>query len=826
MFTRGSGALQTVTAYEIDLCGQVQGVGLRPFLFRLASQNRLQGIIFNHPAGAGADLEGDPEDLRIFLAQLRNNLNRPPLKIENLFCRETKPRGFSGLQLVEEKNAPARSDCGGADGAALGGEARQGADLGAAVARQAVGRQVVAVRLSAPPDLATCEQCWQEYLDPASRYYLYPFISCTACGPRWTVTRGLPFDRERTSLADFPLCPECLEIYRNPLDRRFHAQTLSCPKCGPRLSLRAHLAHPRTVGAAEVETPSPLWEVAKRLSSGEVGVLKGLGGFQLVADALNEQAIQRVRHLKARPDQALAVMFRDHRSFLRFGGTAEQWALLKTPVGPILSLPGLHLPTQKMLAPDLSELGVMAPTTPLHLAVMTGIEAMVVTSANRHGMPIPRSVQELEFANQTSSGSAAHATKDVDFILDHNREICFAIDDSVLRGDQILRAARGLRPQVEACEDHGNILALGADLKNSCALTAGGLMIDLPYNGRLENLQGLEEIRDRLKRQLDLFSFCPREVAVDQHPQSVTPLLNLFPNAEVTRVPHHWAHALAVAEDGDLILAFDGTGWNGEAAMNERRQRSRDVWGEPEINGGEGYQFVDGRLHHVLQMAPLPLVGGDSAVREPWKVLVTALTSVGFPEERLFDLLPRVARAEIQVIAQLARSTPLLCSSVGRWFDAASALIVFGSRTQTYEAQAPTILERDADASATRLADCPAPALPAQSFLKEENGKLIFEAARLLPLMAETGWPHRAWLAHAWMAELVASAVAKFSPRRVVGVGGVFQNEIFSKLLAARVKLFRPTHTPVNDQSIARGQLRYLQLRRRREIFGTGAEHA
>lgn len=770
------------SAFNVDLYGRVQGVGMRPWLYRLAQSHELLGLIFNHSAGTSAVLQGRASALQSFQEDLTAGLSGPshhfPAQVDNLVFSEIKSRKFDRLEIL---NAPP-------------------------VTTNHLFSQLT---LSAPPDLATCPQCWEDFLNPKSRFFNYPFISCTSCGPRWTLLRKLPFERAHTSYADFEMCVDCEKEYSDPTSRRFFSQTMSCENCGPKM--RLHSQSQQTLHET-AKRQGVFSECSTALKAGKIGVIKGMGGFQLIGSALDRMAIKRIRALKQRPDQALAVMFRDLETFQFFGGSAHTWNELRSREAAIHSTPGLEFPTRHLIAPDLNEVGAMAATTPFHYLLQSEVPLLVVTSANQSGSPIPRTTQEIEFL----IGS------EIDFVLDHNREITFPIDDSVVKDGQVLRSARGFLPRVHPSKGvkaptEKDVLALGADLKNSTAFTQNGVTTELPYAGTISTLEGLRTLKSRLEKQLKLFDFIPQTVLCDFHPETLTGQLNPFPDIVPTRVPHHLAHAMALPMPADLVLSFDGTGFNGDM----------------DANGGEGFIQLERRL----QFEPTPLVGGTSAVREPWKFATSSLIQGGMDKTDILKLFPNVDPAAFQTVVQLSKSPDLVkTTSAGRWFDAASAIICFGTRKQTYEAQAPIRLE-------SLAAKCRRPISPllistnefitlgkhqtsdrATEFIQIAGASLL---ARLAELKISKRYQENelAFFAHDMLAQVVAKASARTlqqfgasSDSRLasyVGVtGGVFQNQVFLNCLETHVKEqglnLRPTQGfPVNDQAIALGQTRW-----------------
>jgi len=526
-----------------------------------------------------------------------------------------------------------------------------------------------------------------------------------------------------------------------------------------------------------------------------VGLIKGVGGFQLIGNALDAGVIARIRELKARPAKALAIMINNLQNFLAIGGTASDWQRLTSAAAPIASLEGIRLATSALLAPDLREIGVMAPTTGLHYLLGDSDSVLVVTSGNRKGSPLPRDLSEISL----------EVGRDIDFILDHNRRISHGIDDSVVRGDLILRKARGLTPQVWpgflGTEKKPPTVALGTDMKNSAAIAYNGTVIELPYAGELGDLAGVERQRQEIQNVLELLCLKPEFATVDNHPASLTDYLRPQGISNTRPVPHHLAHAYSVAKDTnvDMILTFDGTG------LNENG----------ELKGSEGYLYTDHLLAPRLSLRASPLVGGDTSIRFPWRSAVAMLTTTNFPLVKLQALFPEITKNHLITMMKLCRSGSLasMCSSLGRWFDAAAAIIEFGSRETSYEAQGPIRLEHLAvpfDHNEA-LPDCVDTSGPLTEI---DGGALLVQLAEWR-LAGQLSTVSLAFLAHDQVARAVARAISRFNVRSVVGTGGVFQNQLFFARLSHHLEvdgivLMRPSGIPVNDQSIALGQLAYL----------------
>ncbi len=738
------------TCVVLNYIGQVQGVGMRPFLFRIADELNLKGRIFNHSRGVSAELEGDKSKLDLFHKRVIE-LAPKPIEITRWSVDWQSPRGFVQLEIVTSQDPPTPS------------------------------------RHSIQPDTATCKKCWTDFFNPESRFFNYCFVSCCECGPRWTILHRFPFERCNTSYHSFKLCHDCQTEYENPQSRRFHAQTLSCKKCGPKISIStktAPLIH------------SELDQVHRSLVHGGVGLIKGLGGFQLIGNAKDPGAIEKIRLLKQRPSQALAIMVRDQESFLNMGGKLSDWEKMILPAAPIVSIQHFQHPLSALLAPDLQELGVMAPTTPFHLMLFgPGIDSIVVTSGNPKAFPIPKSKTEIEFSLDS----------EIDFIIDHDREVVHAIDDSVLRGDLILRKARGLTPAIYSCQSKQSRIAFGADLKNAIAIQIDNDIIEFPYCGDLSEGGMLQTQSRNTNEHLKLFDLALQEMdssAVDLNPETIT---KDIAHRSHTQVPHHLAHACSayMSCPSDLVLTFDGTGFDDHS----------------DLGGGDGFVLKKKKWHLVMRLKPVKWVGGNSSVLEPWKSLVLHFAAARLKPDILYNCLPDLSTEMIDVFYTYACTEDgPMTTSMGRWFDAAAALIEFGTQKQNYEAQAPIRLEHLAKPFQSNLKGdrflCEL-SNGSGSILEIDGAAILIEILKLKTLNQHSK-EQIAYFAHDLMASSVAHACSRLQVKSVTGTGGVFQNKVFSDLLsrylgALGIQFKLPQEFPVNDQCIAIGQLYYLE---------------
>lgn len=643
--------------------GVVQGVGFRPAVARLAARLELAGNVSNGPDGARIELEGRGEQLNQFLQQLPAVL--PALARLDGMCCEALP-------LAGEETFAIRSSTIGSG------------------------------RALAPADTRICAACRREQNDPADRRFHYPFISCTECGPRFSLIESLPWDRKRTTMRQFPLCAECLREYHDPGDRRFHAEQLCCPACGPRLWLleRPELATgvPRQGGARRrEEVERVLARTRALLREGAVLALKGLGGYQLCCRADDAAAVLELRRRKHRPSQPFAIMVPSLAAARRLVELdPKDEALLSSPEGPILLAPARRgTPVCDAVAPGLRDLGVMLPTTPLHAELFRDPDpgVLVMSSGNRSGEPICRRDEiALERLGSLCDG-----------ILLHDREIRRRVDDSVLRtsaaAPAMVRRSRGWVAQpLKLPVDGGRaILALGAHQQVTACLAVGARAFPTQHVGDLDSADARGFLRETAAGMEDFLGRRADCVAVDAHPDlpggRIGELMAQERGCPLVRVQHHLAHLAAVLAEHDCWptensvagILLDGTGWGSDGSL----------W------GGEWLELdADLTWSRAGSLESVPLVGSEAAIREPWRVLCAVLEreaqrSTGPKRQLLEGCMSRVAPdpGKLDKLLQLC-SRPVwpLSSGAGRWFEAAGALLC-GRGHNRYEGEAAAWLE-------------------------------------------------------------------------------------------------------------------------------------
>ncbi len=642
---------------RVEIQGAVQGVGFRPFIYRLAAEMALPGWISNDTRGVVLEVEGMPPLLERFLERI--TAEKPPhALIQSLQSTWLEPAGYAAFEI---RHSTVQGD-----------------------------KTVLVL-----PDLATCAACLAELYEPANRRYHYPFTNCTNCGPRFSIIEALPYDRPNTTMQHFTMCPACQHEYDHPPDRRFHAQPNACPRCGPHL----RLVDPADPAAPLSHTSdAALHTVVAALRSGQIVALKGLGGFHLLVDAGNAEAVARLRERKPRRDKPFALMVPtlQHAHALCHLVPAEQ-ALLTSAAAPIVLLRRQPAPAiAGNVAPGVDTLGIMLPYTPLHHLLLHEFDApLVATSGNLSDEPI--CTDEHEAVQRL--GHIA------DLFLVHNRPITRHVDDSVVwvvQGEtQVLRRARGYAPLPVALPHRlPPLLAVGAHLKNSIALSSGQQVFLSQHIGDLESAEALAAFERVIHDMLRLYELAPRAIAHDQHPDYLSTrwahaapsshLAHLDPAPALIAVQHHHAHlAACLAENGSdtpaLGITWDGSGYGSDGT----------VWGgEFLLGNAAGYQ-------RVAHLRPFRLPGGSAAIREPRRVAFALLWELyGSAALEQDDLLAlqAVPPAERRLLAQMLTrgvNTPTT-SSAGRLFDGVAALLGLHPRV-SFEGQAAIALEAIAD---------------------------------------------------------------------------------------------------------------------------------
>jgi hydrogenase maturation protein HypF len=752
---------------RLDVQGVVQGVGFRPFVYVTATELALTGSVANTPDGVVIEIEGDPAALDEFTRRLRER--PPPLAmVVGVRVAELPTRGGTGF-VIEGSRPGERS------------------------------------RTLASPDVATCPDCLAELVDPDDRRYRHPFITCTNCGPRFTIIRGLPYDRAATTMADFEMCAACRREYEDPADRRFHAQPIGCHDCGPTLEYVSPGVPPRARADA-------LAAARADLRAGRIVAVKGLGGYHLACDAANPAAVSELRRRKRRGTKPFAVMVGDlvaARTLVALDD-AEQ-ALLAGPRRPIVLLPRLaDAAVADDVAPGNADLGVMLAYTPLHTLLFglgndePGPTALVMTSGNLGGEPI---VSDDAEALDRLGGLA-------DAWLRYDRPIEVPCDDSVVRvvdgAELAIRRSRGYAPLPLALPfEVPASLAMGGDLKSTCCVADGRYAWLSQHIGDMDDLATVDAFGAASAHLEMLTGVGPQQLVVDAHPgyHSGHWAAAHAAGREVTPVQHHHAHIAAVlaehGRDGStpvIGIAFDGTGYGDDKA----------IW------GGEVLVADYKQYRRAGHLAYVPLAGGDASVQRPYRMALAHLRAAGVPWT---DELPCVAAcpADERAVLEHQLDTGFGCvptSSMGRLFDAVASLV--GVRQVVdYEAQAAIELEGVARGAFDDYGD-------AYEFAITEDGEvLVFDAAPVIravaaDVLAGTGPAVVGARFHVGVAQLIAAVAIRTAQRTGLDTvalgGGVFQNVLLLRaarrlLTAAGLEVLIPSQLPPNDGGLALGQI-------------------
>jgi hydrogenase maturation protein HypF len=738
--------------------GTVQGVGFRPFVHRLALRHGVQGWVRNDAEGVLVRAAGDATAVEAFVAALA--ADAPPA---------------ARVERVERASPDAATPPAG-DRFVVAPSADVGGPAATAV----------------PADLALCPDCRRELLDPADRRHRYPFINCTQCGPRYSLIERLPYDRARTTMRTFALCPDCSRDYGDPADRRHHAEPVACPACGPRLTLVAADGTP--LGTGE----KALTATVAALHAGGIVAVKGLGGYHLMADARNEGAVTELRRRKHREEKPLAVMFPDlatARTEVELSPAAA--ALLASPAAPIVLASrrdGSAL--APALAPGNPWIGVLLPYTPLHLLLLQAAgRPLVATSANLSEEPLCTDNAE---AKVRLAGIA-------DLFLEHDRPIARPVDDSVVRHTRhgralLLRRARGFAPAPLALpgRPEGVTLCVGAHLKSTVALAAGDRAIVSPHLGDLGNAATQALFERTVAMLSELHGLQPTHVAHDKHPDYASTLFARRTGLPAVGVQHHLAHVLAclldnrAEPDGVLGVSWDGTGAGEDGT----------VW------GGEFILLRDGRATRFARLRPFRLPGGEAAVRDIRRLALALGHETGcFAEAAARFQVSATEQAVLRRMLDQGLNSPL-CTSAGRLFDAAGALLGVCTANR-FEGQAPLQLEAAAGREPLAGEALPFPVRPCA------DGAAVLEIdwepafRRLLTEQRPTASAAAAF--HRGLAAAIRAVAEATDAQRVALTGGCFQNALLHDLAedalgTSGFTVLAHRELSPNDNSISAGQ--------------------
>jgi len=740
----------------LKIKGRVQGVGFRPAVYRLARRFNLTGFVRNTSSGVSIEVQGVPKAINNFISSLKTKGPRQAI-IESLDTEKLKNKsGDKTFLIIKSK--------------------RSGH-----------------VWAGMPPDLAICALCRHELLDPTDRRFQYPFINCTDCGPRYTIIKSLPYDRQRTTMKCFKMCSDCRAEFINPANRRFEAQPNACPVCGPQVHLIDR--HFKKVAG------DPFVIAVKMLKAGKILAIKGIGGYHICCDALNDKAVRILRKRKNRPHKSFAVMFRSlaqARKYCEISAPEERE--LRNVAAPIVVIRTKKKSRlQKNISPDTRDMGVFLPYSPLHCVLLDKCGPLVMTSGNLSDEPI--AINDAGLKNILG--------KIADAALSHDREILRRCDDSVLKmfkdGTMMIRRSRGFVPSsIPLPVSAPPILACGAELKNTVCVTRGDRAFLSPYIGDLDDFRNYSFFRESARDFMGLLEIKPAIIAYDMHPDYISTRFALAEkDAGKEGVQHHHAHiASCIAEhnlSGKVIgLALDGTGYGDDGT----------TWGG-EILIADLISYR--RVGHLRQY---PMPGGDAASLIPARMALGILAAeFGAEAVRIIKKnLPSLKEEEVKVLTEMVarKIHSPLTSSAGRLFDAVSALLGFSGKI-SYEGQAAVRLQVMADESVNKN-------YPHE--IKEEGGMLVLSfapaiRAMLCDLEKKAPRGHIAGMFHNTIAIALSEACglvrAESGLNTVALSGGVFQNDLLvQKLMSVlkkdRFNVYINVIVPPNDGGISLGQ--------------------
>jgi hydrogenase maturation protein HypF len=744
---------------KMILHGAVQGVGFRPFVYRLATELDLKGWVINSAQGVFIELEGSPNELAEFTHRMRSEKPARAI-IQSCETSHLDPLGEEKFEIRES------SEDGGKSALIL-------------------------------PDIATCEDCLREIFQPNDRRFRYPFTNCTNCGPRFSIIEALPYDRANTSMKKFTMCEACAREYRDPNDRRFHAEPIACPRCGPQLQFW------NSLGDKIAQADGALQEAATQIRGGKIVALKGIGGFQLLVDAGSDEAVRRLRARKHREEKPLAVMFPSLESIRDCCAiSALEERLLVSPECPIVLLEKLAIGNWQLailIAPGNPNLGVLLPYSPLHHLLLRGLDfPLVATSGNLSDEPICIDEQE---AVERLRGVA-------DFFLVHDRPIVRHVDDSIVRviagREMMLRRARGYAPlPINQKSEIGNqkseiILALGAHLKNAIALQVDQNVFVSQHIGDLATQQAHEAFARSVVDLPRLYDATPEVIAHDLHPEYLSTKYALQQPGRKVGVQHHWAHIASCMAENEiepplLGVAWDGTGYGTDGT----------IW------GGEFFLVEKDSCQRAAHLRTFRLPGGDVAVREPRRSALGILHEI-FADElwKREDLLAEFTAAELKTLRGMLKAevNSPVTSSAGRLFDAVAAIAGLRARS-TFEGQAAMELEFAIDPVTTEsypfiLGETEPIAIDWEPALRA----LLDDRSRKVPPGTIAARFHH------MLVEVILALARHFAKSKVALSGGCFQNRYLTERVIARLTKegFAPywqQRVPPNDGGIALGQV-------------------
>jgi hydrogenase maturation protein HypF len=745
--------------FKIIITGQVQGVGFRPFVFRLAKKHQLNGEVFNNELGVIIHLNSSDAQLNSFLKELLQNPPGSSIIISHVF-KTIENKLFSGFKIIKSK-------------------------------------QQSQLNLPLTPDFAICSDCKSEIEDPDNKRYKYPFTTCVNCGPRYAITKKFPFERENTSLSEFTMCDNCLAEYENPENRRFHSQTNSCPVCGIHLELIDNIGNKLGIDQKEI-----IQKLAELLSEGQIIAIKNTNGYLLCCDANTEKAIQTLRKKKRRLSKPFALLYPNLeliKSHFSISNTEE--IALASSVAPIVILPiqkQINSLKLDLIAPNLKQMGVMLPSSALlELLMIAYQKPIIATSGNVHSSAIHSNNVEAQ----------QELSKIADYIVHHNLDIQFPQDDSVFKFSEeqqiILRRSRGMAPSyLDYHPKNGEaILAMGAHLKSTFAFVPNQQLYVSQYFGNLDNYDVLKRVKNTILQYIDLFETQPETILIDSHPlyqsSQLGKELTTQWNAKCIEIQHHKAHFASVlgehylfqSKEKILGVIWDGTGWG----------EDNSIW------GGEFFMYENHKIDRLTHFEYFNWIANDKMAQEPRLSLLSLLNK----KERV-SIREKFTETEWNVYIKTIQAAALKTSSVGRLFDAMASLLGLLD-ISTFEGEAAMLLEQCAvnykqTDYLNLLEDIEYDKVPSQIII--QNSKVQLSKGDSKEKIAAS-------FIYTLM-KCIISIAQKNHIKIIACSGGVFQNAFLAKHLHfltvnTDIMLIINRKLSGNDENISFGQLMYYQ---------------
>ncbi len=762
----------------IEVKGIVQGVGFRPFVYKLAKLNNLFGWVNNTSKGVFIDIEGDENNINNFINELKDNA--PPLsRITSININNMELLGYENFIIKESIN-----------------------NLNATT--------------YISPDYSTCSECKNEIFDKNNRRYRYPFTNCTNCGPRFSIIKSLPYDRVSTTMNYFEMCDNCKQEYTSPDNRRFHAQPNACPKCGPSVYIIDKHRN-------KIQCDDYFIKAINLLKEGNIFAIKGIGGFNLVCNSKNEQAIKTLRERKNRPRKPLAVMMKDIETVKKYCVLDNlQEEVLKSNKRPIVLLykKGENIFPQN-LSPNNKKVGVMLPYTPLHYLLFDDeLDSLVMTSANISGEPII----------YKNDDAIKKLNNIVDYFFMHNRDIYISIDDSVsnitLGKERVIRNGRGYFPYTLNINTVSNILALGSELKNSISLSNKNDIFISQYIGDLKNTETIDSFEKTIKHFRKIYDVTPEVLVYDKHPSfeyrniDLKNILNINKDIKIIEVQHHHSHIVSCMAENNINekvigIAFDGTGYG----------EDKNIW------GGEFLICTKSNFKRIGHLDEFYLPGGDKAIKEPWRIGISLIYKIfndefnNFVPNNLKDKKYNIIRNMIDKKINCPRT-----SSMGRLFDGVSSILGLIDEI-TFEGEAAITLENICDEK------------EGESYkfeIKKDEEKFILDFNKIIKGIIYDIYKkvNINIIARKFHNTIIKSTIEmtlyireKTNINTVVISGGVFQNEILFEgvvkgLEKYKFKVLTNKIIPCNDSGVSLGQLIIANELLKEELEGSNYVHS